>query len=235
MPIINYARDALIKHCLEVCDNNEKRATDTLNNVVRGDLDFLVRFAIIPPGEEGLTRTRRVCNSRMQVLDCVLAAWHAVADSGLATPDRRDAMVHCVMAAWGYSGAVRMLRQDETALPSVARVCTTLLASARGRAHAVAVRALMPYGRPGWRLDGNDNVVPSAALVSLVHEWDCRPCPTAAWTSRELVTHAVRHCIATGRAACAQNQVCDLMLMRVGAEIADFYTPHSGSSPSRPP
>ena len=64
MPLVNYARDALICHCLEV--SGENGATDTLDKVVRNNLDFLVGFAIIPVGQEQLSINRKHFLSRFR-------------------------------------------------------------------------------------------------------------------------------------------------------------------------
>jgi hypothetical protein len=55
MPLVNYARDALVRHCLEVAKGDVELAVLTLDGVVRENKDFLVRYAIIPPGEQELS------------------------------------------------------------------------------------------------------------------------------------------------------------------------------------
>ena len=55
MPYVNHCRQALVERCLNLCDNDQERAVKTLDRVVRGDRDFLVQYACIPPRRLGTT------------------------------------------------------------------------------------------------------------------------------------------------------------------------------------
>jgi len=57
MPLVNYARDALVCHCLDLTGWDVVAAGAQLDAVVRGNGDFLVQYAIIPPGEATLSIT----------------------------------------------------------------------------------------------------------------------------------------------------------------------------------
>lgn len=55
MPSRNYARDALVQHCLEAAHNDIDRATDILRTVVQEQRDFLVPFACVPKNNPAMT------------------------------------------------------------------------------------------------------------------------------------------------------------------------------------